>query len=127
MASMSSSSVAPLSLAYCRVEGELPGVAAGGQRRDRDKAAVTGRQLRVLPRVTEQHVVSEVHEPGREAAEHLLRARRLLVVGGGGHWCPSVVGGVVVQAALRRRVVARAPGASIGSTWLRPERPYLVR
>jgi hypothetical protein len=54
-----------------QVEGKLLGVAAGGQRGERDQAAVTRRQLRALPRLTEQDVIGEVHEPGGEAAEHL--------------------------------------------------------
>src|SRR3954471_12423163 len=40
-------------LRVLQVEGQLLGVAARGQRRDRDQAAVTGRQLRALPRVAE--------------------------------------------------------------------------
>src|SRR3954452_23485404 len=63
------------------VEGELLGVPAGGQRGDRDEAAFLRRQLRALPRLTEEHVVGEVHQRGGEVAEHALGARGLGALG----------------------------------------------
>src|SRR2546423_9060433 len=55
-------------LGEAEVEQELFGVAAGGQRGDRDQAAFLGRELRTCPRLSEQHVVGEVHQRGGEVA-----------------------------------------------------------
>src|SRR3954470_2760556 len=67
-------------LGQAQVEDQLLGVPAGGQGGDRDQAALLRRQLRARPRLAEEHVVGEVHQRGREVAEHPLGARGLLVL-----------------------------------------------
>src|SRR4051794_14878386 len=79
-------------LRVLQVKGELLGVPAGNQSRDRDEAAVAWRELRALPHLAEHNVVGEVHECWREVAEHSFGARRFTVCGGVGHCCPSKVG-----------------------------------
>jgi hypothetical protein len=57
------------------VVDELVGVPACCQAGHRYQAAFLRCQLLSLPDLTEQDVIGEVHEGGREVAEHLLSAR----------------------------------------------------
>src|SRR3954467_15964079 len=88
-------------LRVLQVEGELLGVPAGDQSRDRNEAAVAWRELRSLPHLAEHNVVGEVHECWREVAEHYFGARRFTVCGGVGHCGPSIVGSGFLRLELR--------------------------
>src|SRR6266567_1254219 len=64
-------------LGVLQMEGELLGVAAGSQRRDGDQTAVAWRQLRALPRLTEQDVVGEAQSGApRAGREHRVEVAR---------------------------------------------------
>src|SRR3954471_19054163 len=99
-------------LRVLQVEGELLGVPAGDQSRDRDEAAGAWRELRALPHLAEHNVVGEVHECWREVAEHSFGARGFTVCGGVGHCCPSIVGSGFLRLQARgprRRAPPDAP------------------
>jgi hypothetical protein len=113
---MSSSSVAPFCLARAEMEDELLGVAAGGEGRDGNEAAVLRRQFRAFPGLSEQDVVGVADEDRGEITEHLLGAGRFAVGCVVCHRCCPSCRHVAVRRGVSRRVAAAASGATIGPT-----------
>src|SRR4051794_32165207 len=116
MASMSSASVTPFCLlGQAEVVGQLLGVRAGGEGRDREQAAFLRGELLAGPDLAEQDVVGQTHQLGGELAELLLGSGRLRLVV---HRWPSLLVGVgsAVIAGSSRKVAALAGPAAMGST-----------
>ena len=80
MASTSSVSLRPFCLARRRWLSELFGAAGGHGRGDQSPGTVTASELGARPDVTEQNVVGELSELGRDVADEALRGAGLGVV-----------------------------------------------